>query len=110
MNLFERHPTPWKVEGPSFDAFFVRDARGGTVVVVNAVDETSTTATNDQGHMATTTIKTARPGAARLASMIVALPDLMAAIADAHAALGRPPRAEDANLAAHLESFIEKLA
>lgn len=108
-DLFERHPLPWKVDGPSCDYYWVRDAKGAAVTMVSDADETHTTHTNDQGHVVRTTIKTKRRGAEKLAAAIAALPELMADLVDAHAELTSAGRAAEP-VAVRLEMLIEKLA
>ncbi len=84
MSIFQRHPLPWRVEGPSFDAYFVKDAKDSNVLLIGASDETQTQSLNDQGAVVTTTIRTPKRGAEHLAKMIVALPDFMGAMKAAH--------------------------
>lgn len=107
MHLFERHPLPWtRSEKPEIDYFWVRDAKGQTVVLVSAVDETSTESVNDQGGAVRTIVKTLRPGAEKLAAAIAALPEMLSAITDAHASLTGE---SDEPMADRLEALIERL-
>lgn len=112
--LFERHPLPWKIEGPDCDYYWVRDAKGATVLMVSDADETHSTTTNDQGHVVRTTIKTKRPGADKLAAAIAALPEMETAMADAYRYIKEratdPDQEHDREIAARLESLIERLA
>ena len=111
QTLFDRHPLPWTCDEKStFDSYFVKDAKGGTVVLVGTMDETSQERADADAGVTRIIIKRPKPGVLRLVRMIVALPDLLKAVTDAHAALSGTPHARDVLVAERLETLIEKLA
>lgn len=108
--LLEQHPLPWtRSKSPEFSSYFVQDANRKIVATVTAYDETSTDLVDDEGRRTMTVVKTLRPGADRFADAIVALPELMAAIMDAHAAIVTAG-GEGTDLEGRLEKLIERVA
>lgn len=108
QDLFERHPLPWKCdEVMSYNNYFIKDAKGDNVTLIKAVDETVQDRAEDDGSVSSIILKRAKPGALKLARMVVALPAIMQALTDAHAALTGE---SDAPMADRLEALIERLA
>lgn len=108
--LFDRHPFPWTCDGVPFcTSLFVKDANGKTVVLVSAFDS-ETVCKDEGGAIVSTIIERPIPTAKNLVNAIIALPELLQAVTDAHAHMEARPSSADGELAARLETLIERLA